>query len=86
MSIVAATMPRESKALASADLPALAAAVRSPVLLILGSQTPAWAADITDELQAVLPQSRLAMLHGQGHETIDTAPGLITSLLIEFFG
>jgi pimeloyl-ACP methyl ester carboxylesterase len=85
LSIMSATLSREARALAGVDLPALAAAVSAPALLILGTQTPAWAADITGALQAALPQSRLAMLDGQGHDAIDTAPGLITSLLLEFF-
>jgi pimeloyl-ACP methyl ester carboxylesterase len=86
LAIMAATLPREAQAMATADLPALAAAVRVPAMLILGSQTPAWAADITRELQAALPDSTLAMLDGEGHEAIDTAPALITSLLLKFFG
>ena len=85
LAIMAATLPREAAALASADLPGLAAAVRVPALLILGSQTPAWAGDITNELLAALPDSKLAMLDGQGHDATDTAPGLITGLLAEFF-
>ena len=86
LSILAATMPREARALADVDLPELAASVDVPALLILGSATPAWAGDITDELHAALPDSRVATLPGQGHDATDTAPGLITSLLIEFFG
>lgn len=89
LSILAATMPREAAALADVDLPGLAATAATigvPALLILGSATPAWAGDITDELHAARPGSRVAALPGQGHDAIDTAPGLITSLLIEFFG
>jgi pimeloyl-ACP methyl ester carboxylesterase len=84
LAIMAATMPREAPALACADLPGLAAAVRVPALLMLGSQTPAWAGDITNELLAALPDSKLAMLDGQGHEATDRAPGMITGLLAEF--
>ena len=67
------------------DLPALAAAVPVPVLLILGSQSPAWARDITGELAAVLPRSTLAVLDGQGHEAIESAPGLLADRLAGFF-
>ena len=56
-----------------------------PVLLILGAQSPAWAHDITRDLAAVLPQSTLAVLDGQGHEAIETAPGLLVSQLAGFF-
>lgn len=82
LTVVSATLPREAQALATVDLPALAAAVPVPVLLILGSQSPAWARDIT----AVLPQSTLAVLDGQGHEAIESAPGLLADRLAGFFG
>ncbi len=84
--IVSATMPREAQALATVDLPALAAAVPVPVLLILGAQSPAWAKDITGDLAAVLPQSTLAVLDGQGREAMETAPELLASHLAGFFG
>ncbi len=85
MPIVSATMPREGQAIAGADLPALAAGVPVPVLLILGSASPAWAHDITGELAAGLPESTLAVLDGQGHDAIDSAPGLLASELAGFF-
>ena len=82
---MSATLPREAQALATTDLPALAAAVPVPVRLILGSQSPAWARDITGELAAVLPQSTLAVLDVQGHEAIESAPGLLADRLAGFF-
>lgn len=85
LQIMAATLPREVQALGMADLPGLAAAVRAPALLMLGSQTPAWAAEITAELRAALPDSELAMLDGLGHEATETAPELIARLLTEYF-
>jgi pimeloyl-ACP methyl ester carboxylesterase len=83
--IVSATMPREALALATVDVTALAAAVTVPVLLLLGSRSPAWASDITGALADVLPQSTLAVLDGQGHEAIESAPGLLESRLAAFF-
>ena len=85
MPIVSATMPREGQAIADADLPSLAASVPVPVLLILGSASPAWAHDITGELAAGLPDSTLAVLDGQGHDAIDSAPELLASELAGFF-
>ncbi len=82
--IVSATMPREGKALASADPPALAARVTAPVLLLLGEASPAWAADITHALSAALPHAALTVLPGVGHEAIDTDPGLICRQLLRF--
>ena len=55
-------------------------------MLILGAQSPAWAEDITGDLAAVLPQSTLAVLDGQGHEAIESAPELLASHLAGFFG
>ncbi|MFY9933658.1 MAG: alpha/beta hydrolase [Streptosporangiaceae bacterium] len=83
--IVAATMPREARALAEIDLAALAAGVRIPVLLLLGSASPAWARDLTGSLAATLPQSTLVPLPGCGHEGIDAAPDLVDRALAGFF-
>jgi pimeloyl-ACP methyl ester carboxylesterase len=85
LAVVSATLPREARALAIVDLTALAATVRVPVLLVLGSQSPAWARDITGDLAAVLPQSTLTVLPGQGHEATDSAPGLLADRLAGFF-
>jgi pimeloyl-ACP methyl ester carboxylesterase len=84
--IVSATLPREARALAGVDLTALASTVTIPVLLILGAASPPWAGEITRELTAALPDSRLVTLPGQGHLAIDAAPGLVAQALIEFFG
>jgi len=83
MPIVSATLPRE--ALASVDLTALAGAVAVPVFLILGDTSPPWAGEITRQLTAALPESRVAILPGQDHLAVDSAPGLLARALIEFF-
>lgn len=80
--IASATMPREARALAELDLTTLAPAV--PVLLITGSASPDWARDIIAELAGALPLSTLAVLDGQGHEAIDTAPAVLAGALDEF--
>jgi pimeloyl-ACP methyl ester carboxylesterase len=85
LSIVTATMPREARALAGIDLAALAAAVRIPVLLLLGSASPAWARDLTGSLAATLPRSTLVPLPGCGHEAIEAAPDLVDRALAGFF-
>jgi pimeloyl-ACP methyl ester carboxylesterase len=84
--IVSATMAREALALASVDLTALAEAVTVPVLLVLGDASPPWAGEITRELTAALPESRVAVLPGQGHLAVDSAPGLLARALTEFLG
>jgi pimeloyl-ACP methyl ester carboxylesterase len=90
MPIVSATMPRESEALGTVDLKALATGVLAagaevPVLLILGSASPAWAQDLTAEVAAVLTQKTLAVLDGQGHDAISQAPELLITQLTAFF-
>lgn len=84
--IVAATLPREARALGSADLVAAARAVTCPVLLLLGSQSPSWAREITHALAAALAAAELVILPGQAHEAVDSAPGLVAAELRRFFG
>ncbi len=83
--IVSATMPREALALATVDVTALAAGVTIPVMLLLGTQSPGWAHDLTGALAGALPQSTLAVLDGQGHDAIDSAPELLADRLAGFF-
>lgn len=84
LAVVAATLPREARALAGVDLPGLARAVTCPVLLLLGTQSPAWAHGITAALAAVLPGADLATLPGQGHDAVDAAPELVVAELDRF--
>lgn len=84
--IVAATMPREARALATADLAAAARQVPKPVLLLLGTASPPWAGQITRELAAVLPAATVTELPGAGHEAIGTAPGLLVTEVLRFLG
>jgi hypothetical protein len=82
---VAATLPREARALMDVDLLDLARMVTCPALLMLGSESPQWAADITDALAATLTTSEVTMLNGHGHEAIDTAPHFVVHELRRFF-
>jgi pimeloyl-ACP methyl ester carboxylesterase len=82
--IVAATMPREARALAGIDLAALAAGVSVPVLLLLGTASPAWARELTESLAKVLPHSTVTEMAGQGHEAIEAAPELVDQALAVF--
>lgn len=84
MPIVSATMPRESKALSTVDLTALAAGVETEVLLLLGEASPAWAHDLTAELAGALQHKTLTVLDGQGHDAIDAAPDALVQQLEEF--
>ena len=84
--IVAATMPREARALAEIGLAALAAEVSVPVLLLLGSASPPWATELTAAVAAALPQSTQVILAGQGHDATYAAPELIDQALAAFLG
>lgn len=82
--VVAATLPREARALASVDLAGAARLVARPVLLLLGSESPAWAGEITAELAAALPDATVSALAGLGHEAGTRAPGELVSQLTRF--
>lgn len=84
--IVAATLPREAGALATADLAAAARQVRQPVLLLLGTASPPWASQITRELAAALPTATVTELPGVGHEALDRAPDLLVAEVLRFLG
>jgi pimeloyl-ACP methyl ester carboxylesterase len=80
--IVTATLPREARALAAADLPAAARQVQQPVLLLLG--TPAMARQITRELAAALPAATVTELPGVGHEALGRTPNLLLREVLRF--
>jgi pimeloyl-ACP methyl ester carboxylesterase len=82
--IVAATLPREARALETADLPGAARQAGQPVLLLLGETSPPWARQITGELAAVLPAATVTELPGVGHEALDQAPDRLVAELERF--
>ena len=84
--IAAATLPREARALAAADLTGAARRVRQPVLLLLGTASPSWAGEITRELAAALPVATVTELPGTGHEALDQAPELLVAEVLRFLG
>jgi len=83
--IVSRTLPREARAIMGADLLEDARAVTCPVLLLLGENSPSWARDITHELAATIARAEVAVLPGQGHEAIASAPDLVVGELARFF-
>lgn len=54
------------------------------VLLLLGSESPEWAVQGTDAVRAVLPNSRVVGLEGEGHLAILTAPELVAAEVTRF--
>lgn len=83
MPVVEHTLVREAEALQVVDLAALSVAVRQPTLLLLGADSPPWAAAETDVVARAL-NAEVAMLLGQGHEAVDQAPALVAGLLRRF--
>jgi pimeloyl-ACP methyl ester carboxylesterase len=81
------TIPRELRAEESYRPDARAfAQLAVPVLLLLGSESPEWAEKGTKVVQSVLPDSRLALLEGEGHIAIMTAPELVADEVARFLG
>jgi pimeloyl-ACP methyl ester carboxylesterase len=84
LAIATRTMVREGEALAALDLAALARPVRQPVLLLHGTASPAWVAEVVAVLARELPRAEVAVLAGEGHEGVDTAAPAIAERLTRF--
>ena len=79
------TIPREVGA--ARDLTfskAHLAAIKAPILLQLGSDSPPHFARAADELMAELPDARIEILPGQKHQAMDTAPALFVKSVRAF--
>jgi pimeloyl-ACP methyl ester carboxylesterase len=84
--LLAHTVPREVRAIKNAwPLDAdTCAAIDTPTLLLTGSDSPAGDRHATDLVHVALPNSRIAVLDGQGHAAMWDAPELIARVLIDF--
>ena len=60
--------------------------LRMPILLVTGSESPAFLGDVVAELHAALPHSRVLDLPGAGHEAHLTAPRLLEAGIAQFLG
>jgi pimeloyl-ACP methyl ester carboxylesterase len=79
---VAHTLPRELSAEAEFDLDKLAlAGLELPVVLLVGSESPAWAKRSTDAYARALPNVTVRALQGQGHGAVAAAPELVAAEL-----
>ena len=58
--------------------------VTVPALLLLGDQSPDWAAEGTERIRAALPDARIVVLPGQGHMANVTAPELLADEIARF--
>jgi pimeloyl-ACP methyl ester carboxylesterase len=55
-----------------------------PALLLLGSESPEWAKEGTEVVRSVLPDRRVAVLEGEDHLAILTAPELVADEVARF--
>lgn len=79
------TLPRECRAEQGYRFdPARFAALRVPVLLLAGSDSPPEVATDTATLAAALPGARVVTLAGQGHVAMTTAPELFATEVLGF--
>lgn len=82
LAVASRTLVREAEALTALDPAALADGVRQPVLFLLGTASPPWAAEVTALLAARLPGSEIETLDGEGHEAVDSAPHRVAEALL----
>jgi pimeloyl-ACP methyl ester carboxylesterase len=81
------TIPRELRAEESYRPDSAAfASLTVPALLLLGSESPRWAKKGTEVVQSVLPDTRVAVLQGEGHIALMTAPELVADEVARFLG
>jgi pimeloyl-ACP methyl ester carboxylesterase len=82
---VVATLPRElGAALAHRFDEATLAKLRTPTLLLLGTESPAWAVRSVRAHAEAIPGAETRMLEGQGHGANVAAPELLASELERF--
>jgi len=81
------TIPREMRAAERYHFdPARFGRITTPTLLLLGGESPQPFRDGTATLNASVPASRIAVLAGQQHAAISTAPDLFAREVLRFLG
>jgi pimeloyl-ACP methyl ester carboxylesterase len=79
------TVAREVRAEEAHELDAeRLAGVTASTLLLLGGDSPDWAREGTERIRAALPDARVAVLPGEGHAAIMTAPELVAEEVTGF--
>jgi len=58
--------------------------MRVPTLLLLGGDSPARFKDAVEAVRAALPDARLAVMAGQQHTAMNTAPDLFLREILGF--
>jgi pimeloyl-ACP methyl ester carboxylesterase len=83
---VVPTLPRELRAeLAHRFDASVTGAIGAPTLLLVGSESPAWAIESVDAHAEAIPNAEKHVLEGQGHGATLTAPELLAAELERFF-
>lgn len=83
----APTVPRELHAEHAFAIPDLRLGDSArPTLLLVGSESPAWAKRSTDAFAAALPDVQVHVLEGHGHGAAVSGPELLGAELRAFFG
>ena len=81
----APTLPRESRAEERYTFDAQRFKnLNTPTLLLLGGDSPQFLKEATETVDAALPNSRIAVMPGQQHIAMYTAPDLFVSELMRF--
>ena len=81
------TLPREERAPFGYEwTPGRFTEMTTPTLLLLGSESPKWAKESTEVIHEAFPNSRIAILEGQGHVAMNTAPELFIDEVLAFIG
>jgi pimeloyl-ACP methyl ester carboxylesterase len=81
------TLPREVRMAETYHFdPSRLAKVRTPTLLLLGSESPRLMHDSTMAAHAALQNSRVELLPGQGHAAMTTAPEMFLAKVLAFLG
>lgn len=79
------TLLREERASAAYQFdPDRFTALAVPTLMLLGSDSPPFLQSSTEAVAAALPDARVEVLAGQQHVAIDTAPDLVSTLVLDF--
>lgn len=79
------TLPRETQAVHHYVFdPGRVAGLRSPALLLLGSESPPFFQQTIQALHTALPESEVVVLEGQHHNAMETAPMLFTEVVHRF--
>jgi pimeloyl-ACP methyl ester carboxylesterase len=79
------TLPREERAPFDYEWdPTRFAEMTTPTSLMLGGESPGWAKNAIEAIHDALPNSRIAVLEGEGHVAMNTAPDLFVDEVLSF--